>query len=86
MASKSTIDRLSKSIDKLATKVEERHGTFEPCEQWVLDGEWAYQPHKPGVRITAAELEARPIPRTRTGIGRIVNVIVRPRPRGSAVN
>jgi hypothetical protein len=85
MASKQTIDRLSRSIEKLAHKVELRHGKFEPVEQWVLDGDRAYQPGKPDVVLTAAELEARPIPRTAIGIGRVVNVIVSP-PRGSVAH
>jgi hypothetical protein len=81
MAAKQTIDRLARSIEKLAGQVELRHGTFEPCEAWILDGDRAWQIGKPDVVITAAELEARPMPRTRTGIGRVVHVIVDPPPR-----
>jgi hypothetical protein len=86
MASKSTIDRLSRSIEKLTGEVELRHGQFEECECWILNGDEARQYGKPDVRITAAELEARPIPRTATGIGRIVRVLVSPRARDSAAH
>jgi hypothetical protein len=68
MASKSTIDRLSRSIEKLADQVELRHGTFEPAECWVLNGDEAHQVGRRDGVLTAAELEARPIPRTQTGV------------------
>jgi hypothetical protein len=65
-------------IDKLAGEVELRHCKFEPAECWVLDGDEAYQVGQPDVVTTAVELKARSIPKTRTGIGGIVHIIVHP--------
>jgi hypothetical protein len=86
MVTRVQIGKLAAAVERVAAKVEERHGTFEPCEKWVLDGDEAYQPDKPDVVLTAAELEARPIPYTRTGIGRVVYVLVSPPPRGAVPN
>jgi hypothetical protein len=46
-------------------------------ECWIVDGDRAYQPGNPEQVIAVAELEARPMARTRFP-GRIVRVIVDP--------
>ena len=74
MATQAQIARLAQRIEALAPSIV----VSEPWEQWIVDGDKAYQRSDPGRGITADELSARPG-------RRIVHVIVDPSPdRGAA--
>ena len=72
MASRTQIARLRDRIEMLAPRVAVPE---PPLEQWIVDGDKAYQLSHPDRVITVAELTARPTKR-------IERVIVYPAPDG----
>jgi hypothetical protein len=56
MASKAQIDRIAARIEALMPRIV----VPEPWEQWIVDGDKAYQLNHPDQVITLAELAARP--------------------------
>jgi hypothetical protein len=74
MASKAQIDRIAARIEALAPRILVPE---PPPEQWIVDGDAAYQLSHPDRVITVAELAARPG-------WRIEHMIVDPAPAGGA--